>query len=338
MTRKTKGARGLDWGSKAANDGVNAQGQIRSPLSRSVGQRDGPGASKAPSGSIGIERALGVPKTPGPVQRILWSGPSSQGPTSVCHASSLLSTAPLALPHSSTRRLALTLASPSACPVLFCTSLLPGDRPTKNSPCSLSRPQLPKEQEMRGAGRPMSCSPPQTPSPKSGPALQPGTSANLAISGAPHTPSLGEGLPINAYNLRAVLTPREGEKRPAVWRETFPISDKSVPTTLWAPRGQGLAPRTGLLRAEGIGVGNSVLVLFILAQLEGRQNSAPASIMLIPQSPKCVGADRGVLVATPRCHGEKSFRGEVLAPTHKDGSLEARTGHACQAGHMLPPS
>lgn len=32
---------------------------------------------------------------------------------------------------------------------------------------------------------------------------------------------------------------------------------------------------------------------FILAQLEGKQNSAPASIMLIPCSPKCVGEHRG---------------------------------------------
>ena len=339
MTRKTKGARGLDWGSKAPSDGLYVHGQITSPLSRSVGQTDGPGASKAPSGSLGIERALGVPRTPRPVQPILWSGPSSQGPSPARHTSSLLCLLPpwpfLTPPPAG---LPSPWPSPSACPVLFCTSLLPGDRPTKNSPCSLSRPQLPKEEEMRGAGRPMSCSPPQTPSPKSGPALQPGMCANLAISGAPHTPSLGGGLPISAYNLRAILTPREGERRPAVWRETFPISDKSVPTTLWAPRGQGLAPRTGLLRAEGIGVGKSGLVLFILAQLEGRQNSAPASIMPIPHSPKCVGADRGVSVATPRCHGVRSFRGEVLAPTHKDGSLEARTGHACQAGHMLPPS
>lgn len=307
MTRKTKGARGLDWSSKAANDGVNVQGQITSPLSPSVGQRDGPGASKAPPGSFWIERALGVPRTPPaspahPLIRTLFSRPDP------CPPRLLLAVyCPPALPHSSARRLTLTLASPSACPVLFCTSLLPGDRPTKNSPRSLSRPQLPKEQEMRGAGRPMSRSPPQTPSPKSGPALQPGTSANLAISGAPHTPSLGGGLPISAYNLRAVLTPQEGERRPAVWRETFPISDKSVPTTLWALRGQGLAPRTGLLRAEGIGVGKSVLVLFILAQLEGRQNSAPASIMLIPHSPKCVGADRGVSVATPRYHGKKKL-------------------------------
>lgn len=95
---------------------------------------------------------------------------------------------------------------PPACPVLFCTSLLPGDRPTKNSPCSLSRPQLPKEQEMRGARRLMSRSPPQTPSSEPCPALQPGTSANLAISGASHTPSLGGGLPISAYNHRAVPT------------------------------------------------------------------------------------------------------------------------------------
>ena len=280
MTRKTKGARGLDWGSKAANDGVNVQGQITSPLSPSVGQRDGPGASKAPPGSPGIERALGVPRTPPPspahpLIRTLFSRPYPCPPrlllalsTVPPGPSSLLR--PPAYPH---------LGQPLCCPVLFCTSLLPGDRPTKNSPRSLSRPQLPKEQEMRGAGRPMSRSPPQTPSPKSGPALQPGTSANLAISGAPHTPSLGGGLPISAYNPRAVLTPREGERRPAVWRETFPISDKSVPTTLWAPRGQGLAPRTGLLRAEGIGVGKSVLVLFILAQLEGRQ--------IVPQPQLC---------------------------------------------------
>lgn len=75
MTRKTKGARGLDWGSKAPSDGLYVHGQITSPLSRSVGQTDGPGASKAPSGSLGIERALGVPRTPRPVQPILWSGP-----------------------------------------------------------------------------------------------------------------------------------------------------------------------------------------------------------------------------------------------------------------------
>lgn len=99
---------------------------------------------------------------------------------------------------------------------------------------------------------------------------------------------------------------RGRERRQAVHRETFPISDKSVPTTLWAPRGQGLAPLTGLLRAEGIGVGKFVPVSFILAQLEGRQNSVPASIMLIPCSPKCVGADTGVSTATSRYHGKKS--------------------------------
>ena len=46
-------------------------------------------------------------------------------------------------------------------------------------------------------------------------------------------------------------------------------------------------------------MGKFVLVFFILAQLEGRQNSAPASITLIPCSPKHVGADRGVSVAPP---------------------------------------
>lgn len=102
---------------------------------------------------------------------------------------------------------------------------------------------------------------------------------------------------------------RGRERRQAVHRETFPISDKSVPTTLWAPRGQGLAPLTGLLRAEGIGVGKFVPVSFILAQLEGRQNSVPASIMLIPCSPKCVGADTGVSTATSRYHGKKKLKG-----------------------------
>lgn len=173
----------------------------------SVRGRDGPGTSKAP-----LVLSLFGQREPSPAH-LPGQDPLPLSRFYPCPPRILaLSAAPLALPHSPTRLLTLTLASPSACPVLFCTSLLPGDRPTKNSPCSLSRPQLPKEQEMRGAGRPMSCSPPQTPSPKSGPALQPGASANLAISRASHTPSLGGGLPRSAYNQRAVLTPREEER------------------------------------------------------------------------------------------------------------------------------
>lgn len=168
-------------------------------------------ASKAPSGSKSssswTKRAPEGPQDssaqpdPSTGARILSLG-SYACPTCLI----ALSADPLAVPYASACLLTLTLASPSACPVLFCTSLLPGDRPTKNSPCSLSRPQLPKEQEMRGARRLMSRSPPQTPSSEPCPALQPGTSANLAISGASHTPSLGGGLPISAYNHRAVPT------------------------------------------------------------------------------------------------------------------------------------
>lgn len=53
-------------------------------------------------------------------------------------------------------------------------------------------------------------------------------------------------------------------------------------------------------------MGKFVLVSFILAQLERRRNSAPASIMLIPCSPKCGGMDIEVSMATPRYHGKKS--------------------------------
>lgn len=126
--------------------------------------------------------------------------------------SAFLSAAPLALPHSSACLLTLTLASPSAAPCFSARPSCQGDRPTKNSPCSLSRPQLPKVQEMRGAGRPVACSPPQTPSSTPSPALQPGAHANLAISGASHTPSLGGGLPISAYNPRAVPALQEEER------------------------------------------------------------------------------------------------------------------------------
>lgn len=55
-------------------------------------------------------------------------------------------------------------------------------------------------------------------------------------------------------------------------------------------------------------MGKFVPVSFILAQLEGRQNSVPASIMLIPCSPKCVGADIGVSTATSRYHGKNAER------------------------------
>lgn len=123
---------------------------------------------------------------------------------------------------------------------------------------------------------------------------------------------------------------RGRERRQAVYRETFPISDKSVPATLWAPRGQGLAPVTGLLRAERIGVGKLVPASFILAQLEETRNSAPASIMLIPT---CVGADIGVSTATPKGNGRKAEKDSRRSwvPTCQNGSLEARTG-PCHTG------
>lgn len=79
-------------------------------------------------------------------------------------------------------------------------------------PAAFLAHSCPKSRKLRGAGRPMSRSPPQTPSSEPCPALQPGTSANLAISGASHTPSLGGGLPISAYNHRAVPTPQEEER------------------------------------------------------------------------------------------------------------------------------
>lgn len=130
----------------------------------------------------------------------------------------------LALPHSSACLFTLTLASPSAaCPVLFCTSLLPGDRPTKNSQSPQpSRPQLPKEQEMRGQGGLCPALTHQlTLSSEQCPALQPGASANLAISGASHTPSLvGEGLRISACNHR--VAPALWEKKGLNWSRGNP--------------------------------------------------------------------------------------------------------------------
>lgn len=96
----------------------------------------------------------------------------------------------LASPHSSVCLFTLTLASPSACPVLFCTSLLPGDRPTKNSPHSLSRPQLPREQEMRGGWEACALPSPTDSQLRTVSSTPVWGSANLAISGASHTPSL----------------------------------------------------------------------------------------------------------------------------------------------------
>lgn len=49
-----------------------------------------------------------------------------------------------------------------------------------------------------------------------------------------------------------------------------------------------------------------MLASFILAQLEGRQNSALASTMLILFSPKCVGANIGVSTTTPQIPWVKS--------------------------------
>lgn len=87
-------------------------------------------------------------------------------------------------------------------------------------------------------------------------------------------------------------------------------------------------------------MGKFVLVSFILAQLERRQNSAPSLNFANPLLPKMCGY-RGVSMATPRYHGGKEAKKKSRRswlPTCRDGSLEARTGCACQAGHVLPPS
>lgn len=156
------------------------------------------------------------------------------------------------------------------------------------------------------------------------------------LGGIPHP--FPRGRPAHKC-LQSLSRPSPGrgrERRRAVYGETFPIPDKSVPATLWAPRGQGLAAGTGLLRAEGIGVGKCVPAPFIRAQLEGRRNRAPASIRLIPT---CVGADVGVSAATPRCHGEKLKRtAEELGYPHvKTEAWRLGQARAAQAGHVLPP-
>lgn len=170
-------------------------------------------------------REIGQRNVRGPRAPLLvWAGPSPslQGCSSGQHTS-LFFLLPLALPHSYACLLTLTSASPSACPVLFCTSLLPGDRPTKNSPHCLSRPQLPQEQEMRGAGRPVPCPHPPTLNSEQCPALWPGASANLAISGSSRTPPWsgeGGGLLISAYNHR--VAPALWEKKGCNWSRGNP--------------------------------------------------------------------------------------------------------------------
>lgn len=140
------------------------------PLSglREIGQRNVRGPQ---SSSVGLiwAKPLFARLLPWPAYFLVLS--ATPGPSSLLYLPSY--------PH---------LGQPLCLPVLFCTSLLPGDRPTKNSPHSLSRPQLPKEQEMRGAGRPVPCPHPPTLNSEQCPALWPGASANLAISGSSHTP------------------------------------------------------------------------------------------------------------------------------------------------------